>query len=179
MTNAILSLAMVAQLLQGQSAVISTTAEDALLNQETVLEETTPPTVQEVLLNVCTSRGYSEDCAKTLLGMVFIESTNTYNIVGDYGLALGYFQIHYKMHGISTDCATDLVCSANWTLDYMEQHSYPTYINYAVQCHNSCGAGNNYAGRAEYYGERLWDEPMIVTQEIPIVLVDSAETENV
>lgn len=142
----------------------TTTATTAL---EAVAE---PSSVQDVLLAVCEKNGYGEDCAKTLTGMLWIESNNRFDVVGDHGLALGYFQIHYKMHNISTDCAKDLVCSANWTIGYMERHSYPTYVSYAVQCHNSCNAGNGYAAKALRNGERLWDQPMDIVQDAPIDL---------
>lgn len=126
------------------------------------------PTVQEVLLNVCELRGYSESCAKTLLGMLWNESSNRSTVIGDSGKARGYFQIHYKLHKISVACAEDLVCSANWSLTYLESNGYPRYVNYAVQCHNSCGVNNGYAAKAARHSKLLWDRPLKVTQETPI-----------
>ncbi len=159
------------QILQGQTALAQTTtidvAEPVVVTQP---EEVYVPTVQEVLLKVCEANGYSQECAKTLLGMLWIESSNISDVVGDHGAALGYFQIHYKLHNISADCATDLVCSTNWTIGYLNKHSYPTYVSYAVQCHNSCNVANGYAARALRNGERLWEEPMTITQSQPIVL---------
>ena len=95
--------------------------------------------VQDVLLEVCTERGYGEDCAKHLLGMLWKESNNIATAVGDHGRARGYFQIWYKLHKITLECAEDLRCSAEWTLKYMERKGYPKYPNYAIQCHNGCG----------------------------------------
>lgn len=128
------------------------------------------PTVQEVLLNVCESNGYGEACAKTLLGMLWNESSNRSTVIGDNGKARGYFQIHFKLHKISTDCAEDLVCSANWTIKYMEAHSYPKYVSYAIQCHNSCNVNNGYAAKAVRHGNYFWDKPLEITQAKPIEL---------
>lgn len=128
------------------------------------------PTVQDVLLKVCEAKGYGEDCAKTLLGMLWNESSNRSTVIGDNGKARGYFQIHYKLHKISIACAEDLVCSANWTIDYMEAHSYPKYVNYAVQCHNSCNVNNGYAAKALRNGKTFWNKPLEIKQAAPIVL---------
>ncbi len=138
-------------------------------SEEAVLPER-PPTVQEVLLRVCEERGYGEDCAKTLLGMLWTESSNRSTVIGDGGRARGYFQIHYRLHKISTDCAEDLVCSANWTLSYLEQNHYPKYVNYAIQCHNSCNAGNGYVGKVKRYAAQFWNQPLAIEQEAPIRL---------
>lgn len=115
---------------------------------------------QEVLLQVCERRGYGESCAKALLGMMWKESLNDAYAVGDQGRALGYFQIHYKMHRVSEECATDLRCSAEWSLSYMESNGYPQAPSYAVQCHNGCNAGNGYAASALRHGARLWNQPV-------------------
>jgi hypothetical protein len=128
----------------------------------TAIEQLSPQTVQEVLQEVCESRGYKEKCAKNLLGILWKESRNVADAVGDHGLALGYFQIHYKLHHVSVACATDLRCSANWTLDYLEQHSYPKYPTYAIQCHNTCAGDGKYAAAALYQGNRLWNQPLSV-----------------
>lgn len=128
------------------------------------------PTVQDVLLNVCASNGYGEECAKTLLGIMWNESSNRSTIIGDHGKARGYFQIHYKLHNISIECAEDLVCSANWTLNYLEAHSYPRYVSFAIQCHNSCNVNNGYAAKAIRNGQTFWDTPLEITQAKPIVL---------
>ena len=128
------------------------------------------PTVQDVLLAVCESNGYGQDCAQTLLGMIWNESQNISTAVGDHGKARGYFQIWTKLHNIPVSCAEDLVCSSNWTLHYMERHSYPKYVSYAVQCHNGCNVPNGYAARALRNGKNLWAKPMEVHQAAPIVL---------
>lgn len=118
------------------------------------------PSEQEVLTWACRKRGYGEDCAKALLGMMWKESLNDSTAVGDRGRARGYFQIHYRLHGVTIDCAEDLACSANWTLDYMERNGYPRYAYYAVQCHNGCNAGNGYAASVLRHGNRLWGKPL-------------------
>lgn len=116
-----------------------------------------PPTVQQVLLSVCQDRGYGEDCARTLLGMAWKESRLDGQAVGDSHRARGFFQIHYKLHHISLDCAQDLRCSAEWTLSYLESNGYPRYPLYATQCHNGCNVHNGYAAAAISYGRRLWN----------------------
>ncbi|MEY4744607.1 MAG: hypothetical protein RL272_552 [Candidatus Parcubacteria bacterium] len=121
-----------------------------------------PPTVQEVLLGVCREGGYDEDCAKTLLGIMWKESRNDAGAIGDGGRARGYFQIHYRLHRISLSCAEDLRCSAAWTLKYMESNGYPKYPNYAIQCHNGCGIKNGYAASVLRNARRLWSDPMTV-----------------
>ena len=118
------------------------------------------PTTQEVLLEVCKANGYGGDCARHLLGILWKESNNIGTAVGDHGKARGYFQIHYKLHKISLDCAEDLRCSAEWTLNYLERNSYPKYVNYAVQCHNGCNFDNGYAASALRHGRRLWNQPL-------------------
>lgn len=128
------------------------------------------PTVQDVLLSVCEMNGYGQECAQTLLGMLWNESSNVFDAVGDHGAARGYFQIHYTLHNITTACAEDLVCSANWTIQYLERNGYPDYVNYAVQCHNGCNATNGYAARAARNGKRLWNQPLEINQEAPIDL---------
>lgn len=114
-------------------------------------------TVQERLLRICERHGYGESCAKALLGMMWKESLNDAHAIGDNGRARGYFQIWYRLHAISIDCAEDLECSADWTLRYMESNGYPRYVSYAVQCHNGCNIANGYAASALRHGERLWN----------------------
>ena len=116
--------------------------------------------VQTVLLEVCKDRGYGEECAKNLLGMLWKESNNVATAVGDQGRARGYFQIWIHLHKISLNCAEDLKCSSNWTLDYMESNSYPKYARYAIQCHNGCNIDNGYEASARRHGRRLWDQPL-------------------
>jgi hypothetical protein len=102
--------------------------------------------------------------------MLWTESSNRSTVIGDNGRARGYFQIHYRMHNISTDCAEDLVCSANWTIDYLESNSYPRYVTYAVQCHNSCNVNNGYAAKVFANGRRFWNQPLEINQAAPIEL---------
>jgi hypothetical protein len=129
---------------------------------ETTVIEKKPELVQDVLTEVCEARGYGEECAKHLLGMLWKESNNIATAIGDKGKARGYFQIWYKLHKITIECAEDLRCSANWTIDYLESNHYPKYVSYAVQCHNGCNIDNGYAASALRHGRRLWTQPLEV-----------------
>lgn len=117
-----------------------------------------PPTVREVLLGICQEHGYGLECAKTLYGMMWRESQMDGQAVGDGGRARGYFQIHYRLHHITTACAEDVHCSAEWALGYMESNGYPKYANHAIQCHNGCGVKNGYVSLVKAAGERRWAE---------------------
>lgn len=153
----------VAESVSGIDPAAALTVTGAVLEAaQPVLGPATPPTAQEILLDVCQEKGYGEDCAKTLLGMMWKESQNVGTAVGDRGLALGYFQIHYRMHKVTTACAKDLRCSAAWTLTYMERNGYPKYPNYAIQCHNGCNIRNGYAASVLRHARRLWGEPMTI-----------------
>ncbi|MFH1047359.1 MAG: hypothetical protein V1738_03580 [Patescibacteria group bacterium] len=121
-------------------------------------------TVQGTLLEVCEARGYGEDCARTLLGMLWKESLNDAQAIGDGGQARGYFQIWYRLHHISIDCAENLTCSANWTIDYLESNGYPRHKTYAVQCHNGCNIANGYWQSALRWGDRKWNTPMFLSE---------------
>lgn len=173
MNKAIASLMLVV-LVQGNTVLAQTAPVEV---KTAPVVETPAPTVQEVLLDVCTSRGYSETCAKHLLGMVWNESANVYNAVGDRGKASGYFQIWTKLHKITVACAEDLVCSANWTINYLERNSYKKYPNYAIQCHNGCNIANGYAARAVRNGKNLWNTPLEIKQAAPIVLPSVAQAQ--
>lgn len=120
------------------------------------------PSVQDTLLAVCEQHGYGDDCARVLLGIMWKESKNVSHAIGDHGEARGYFQIHYKLHKVSLDCAYDLTCSADWTLSHLERKGYPKYVAYAVQCHNGCDVDNGYAAAALRNGDKLWSTPMQV-----------------
>lgn len=154
------AIALLAQTTKPITLIAAEDGETADISQNT---SETAPTVQEVLTAVCEDRGYGEACAKQLLGMLWKESQNKATVVGDHGLALGYFQIHYKLHRVSMACAVDLNCSANWTLDYLERNSYPKYVSYAIQCHNGCNIANGYAASALRHGNRLWNQPLAIT----------------
>ena len=121
MKNALAILMLVA-LVPSQSVQAQTAPVETAPVVETVsTDEAKAPTVQDVLLDVCTVRGYGETCAKHLLGMVWNETGNVYNAIGDHGKARGYFQIWTKLRTVTGACAEDRVCSANWTLTYMER----------------------------------------------------------
>ncbi len=177
MKNALAILMLVA-LVPSQSVQAQTAPVETAPVVETVsTDEAKAPTVQDVLLDVCTVRGYGETCAKHLLGMVWNETGNVYNAIGDHGKARGYFQIWTKLHNITVACAEDLVCSANWTLTYMERNSYKKYPTWAIQCHNGCGIENGYAAKALRNGKNLWSTPLEVKQEAKIVLPSVARAE--
>jgi hypothetical protein len=137
-----------------------------------------PPTPREILLDVCRERGYGEDCAKILYGMVWKESRFESRAVGDRGLAQGYFQIHYRLHGITLTCAQDLRCSAAWSLGYMERNGYPKYATRAVQCHNGCGVRNGYASSVKAIGARKWNEAKLAEAEVAKAKLASAIRET-
>jgi len=172
----LLALLLPGQLVFAQAApveattTVKATATPILAQTEEVAAPVTEPTVQEVLLDVCKTNGYGLDCAKTLLGMLWTESSNRSTVIGDGGRARGYFQIHYKLHKIPVTCAEDLVCSANWTINYLESNSYPKYVNYAVQCHNSCNVNNGYAAKVSRNAKLLWNQPLDIIQAAPIEL---------
>ncbi len=171
LTNSQVSIAHAADpVVQATPVEIITTTTSTEITTEEVETPVAEPTVQEVLLSVCETNGYGQPCAQTLLGMLMNESSNISTAIGDRGKARGYFQIHYKLHNISIECAEDLVCSADWTIHYMEAHSYPKYTAYAIQCHNSCNVENGYAAKAIRNGKRYWKQPLEVTQTKPIVL---------
>jgi len=161
---------MLAMVAIGQPAFADTTVAEAEVQHSEATYTVYKPTVQDVLIYVCKARGYGHDCAKTLLGMLWTESNNVSTAIGDHGAARGYFQIHYKLHNISTDCAEDIVCSADWTITYMERHGYPKYTTWAVQCHNSCGVNNGYAAKAARHAAYFWDKPLDLSQEAPLDL---------
>lgn len=160
-----------------ETAVIIPTKVTTSTQAEPIIDPVIEPTVQEVLLSVCEANGYGQPCAQTLLGMLITESSNISTAIGDRGKARGYFQIHYKLHKITTDCAEELTCSADWTIHYMEAHSYPKYTAYAIQCHNSCNVENGYAAKAVRNGKRYWNVPLVVTQAAPVVLA-AKEVDN-
>jgi hypothetical protein len=163
---------LLAVLVHGQPVFAQTNTTEASTEAEIVQSEpdANQPTVQEVLLHVCEENGYGQSCAKTLLGMLWTESSNRSSVIGDNGRARGYFQIHYKLHKISIACAEDLVCSSNWTIKYLERNQYPKYVNYAVQCHNSCNVQNGYTAKVTRYGNSFWNQPLAVVQTTPIEL---------
>jgi hypothetical protein len=148
------------------AAIVEVQDEPAVLAEpaETV-EIDLPSTVQDTLLEVCKAKGYDEACAKTLLGILWKESLGNAKAVGDQGRSRGYFQIRYKLHKISIDCAEDLRCSAEWTLTYLEHNGYPKFPVYATQCHNGCNARNGYAASAKRHGDRLWPKPMVLASK--------------
>lgn len=175
MNKVVGTLMLILLLIPGQAVFAQAIPAAAVTTEssDTFLSYTIPnvqPTVQEVLLTVCAENGYGQDCAKTLLGMLWNESSNRSTVIGDNGKARGYFQIHYKLHKISVACAEDLVCSANWSLNYLEAHSYPKYVSYAIQCHNSCNVNNGYAAKALRNGNRMWSQPLTISQAAPIEL---------
>lgn len=147
---------------EGVPDVFLPAVKEIVQDQPLLISPEEQKSVQDVLRGVCEKHGYGESCGRTLLGILWKESENIAKAVGDNGRAHGYFQIHYKMHKISLACAEDLHCSAEWTLEYLEQNGYPRNVMYAVQCHNGCGINNGYAASALRHGKRLWLQPLAV-----------------
>jgi len=139
------------QILTANAAMATVQAKDSPVYGPDV-----PPAIHEVLLEVCKSRGYGEECAKHLLGMAFKESRFESDAVGDQGRSHGYFQIQYRLHSVSLECTRDLRCSADWTISYLESNGYPKNTKSAIQCHNGCGVNNGYAASVLRNGKRLW-----------------------
>lgn len=131
------------------------------------LHSDVPPsekTIQDVLLQVCQSRGYDEACARTMFGILWKESRGVAKAIGDQGRSRGYFQIRYKLHKISLDCAYDLRCSAEWTLTHLESRGYPKFERYAIQCHNGCNVRNGYAASTVRLSAKLWETPLLIEE---------------
>ncbi len=133
-------------------------------------------TVQDVLLSICQDRGYDEDCAKHLMGILMQESMGKANAVGDHGMAHGWFQINrYYNPDVSVECAEDLTCSANWTLDHLEKKGYgknAAWNNWAIQCHNGCGISKTYVKQVLTKGKIYWDQPISLDQSVEIALAN-------
>ena len=65
---------------------------------------------------------YYPEMADLLICMVKKESDYGKNMVGDHGLAIGYFQIHIDKHPVSYTCAMDLKCSLDYTVKMIKQN---------------------------------------------------------
>lgn len=58
------------------------------------------------------------------------ESSRGQNMVGDNGLAIGHFQIHIAVNGVSEDCAMDYWCSSEYLIEQLmagNSWKWPTY----------------------------------------------------
>jgi hypothetical protein len=92
----------------------------------------------DTLRNVCAAKGLADDekCPKVLAAMARQESTFGKYMIGDGGHSVGWFQINNRWHKVSRDCAMDLVCSADYTLDYLLENGYLKNWKIAVMAHN-------------------------------------------
>ena len=129
-------------------------------------EPQAPPTVQDVLLEVCEANEAivdAEKCAKHLLGMVMTESSAKATAVGDKGYARGWFQINsYYNPEVDKACAEDLVCSADWTLNRLLKKGYLKHANWAIWCHNGCGIAKYYVPKVLRLANYHWDKPIVL-----------------
>lgn len=127
-----------------------------------------PSTVQDVLLQVCQEHqeipeNLDEKCAKDLFGILMQESKGKADAVGDHGMARGWFQINrWYNKDVSIECAEDLHCSADWTLNHLVKNQYLKYSNWAIWCHNGCGISKTYVPAVHYKADKFWDEPIVV-----------------
>lgn len=103
-------------------------------------------TIKNTLKDVCKAKGFADDkCWKTLAAMAWTESRFDGNAQGDFTKKTGYrsygwFQIQTKMHKVTKKCATDLSCSAEWTLNRLVAKGYGAgYDKYSVKRHNGAG----------------------------------------
>lgn len=177
MTLAIVLLTHSAQPLQAQAQVQDETgvaaeaAESAELNRlQLENEKERNTTVQEKLMEICEANEAITDvqkCAKHLLGMVMTESEAKATAIGDKGYARGWFQINrYYNPDVLTDCAEDLECSAEWTLERLIKKGYLKHPNWAIWCHNGCGINQYYVPKVIRKGNYHWDKPIVhVTAE--------------
>lgn len=58
----------------------------------------------------------------------------------------GYYQFN-SIHKISKENADNLDWATRWTAERINRYAKRGGINYAIQCHNSCGANNGYLGK--------------------------------
>lgn len=103
-------------------------------------------TIKKTLKDVCRAKGFDDNkCWKVLAAMAWTESRFDGNAQGDYTKKAGYrshgyFQIQTRMHKVSLKCATDLSCSAEWTLNRLISKGYGQgYDKYSVKRHNGAG----------------------------------------
>ncbi len=96
-----------------------------------------PDQFRLITKKVCGSLG--EQCSKDLLAIAYHESHFDCSVVGDSGRSYGCFQIRTKLHGISRATAQDFNQAAQWTLNNLEAHGYPTLRTIAVKKHNGWG----------------------------------------
>lgn len=76
--------------------------------------------VAEQIREIAAEKGFASP--DYLVRLAHCESTLNPNAVGDHGMSRGLFQIHagYNPH-VSDACAFDVRCSAEWTINMLEQ----------------------------------------------------------
>jgi len=153
--------------------VLAASPEESALTTTAVAETAAeapeaPSTVQDVLLEVCQEnqaipQEMDEKCAKDLFGILMQESRGKADAVGDHGWARGWFQINrWYNKDVSIECAEDLRCSADWTLNHLLKNKYLKYANWAIWCHNGCGISRSYVPAVHYKSTKYWDEPLVI-----------------
>lgn len=80
---------------------------------------------------------------KILYAICLKESNCNSEAIGDEGKALGYYQIHYRMHKVSEKEAKDLQFSTEWTLKRLLKHSHLGEYE-MIRSHNGLVSWNNY-----------------------------------
>jgi len=101
---------------------------------------------------VCIDKGFTTDtCWKMLYSMHMKETTGNCKAIGDQGRSYGCFQIQYRLHNVTKQCAYDYTCSAQWTLNHLVQNGYPQSVTYAIKRHNGDGIkADRYAADVTY-----------------------------
>ncbi len=105
-------------------------------------------------MGVCKAKGYGDGCVRDLKAIKRVESGVSWNVstlIGDHGLAIGAYQIHFRLHGITREQAGDLKYAATWTLNHLEANGYKKggeWRKYAIGSHNSRTPSVN----KKYYG---------------------------
>jgi hypothetical protein len=80
---------------------------------------------------------------KILYAICLKESNCNPEAIGDEGRALGYYQIHYKMHKVSEKEAKDLQFATEWTLKRLLKYAHLGEYE-MIRSHNGLVSWNNY-----------------------------------
>lgn len=111
------------------------------------------PSFLPTLKEICKDHG--DYCWKDLMAICQVEGCRS-EAIGDQGRSYGYFQIQIKLHKITKECAQDISCSAQWTLQHLEKNKYPLYRTHAIQRHNGSGKqAQLYASKVKQIADKL------------------------
>lgn len=91
---------------------------------------------------------YMTTCYNDLLAIAYREGGFNDKASNESGIehSYGTFQINRDVHPeITRAQAEDFVFAVNWTIERLHRYGYPVLRTVAIQCHNSCGAGNGYS----------------------------------